>query len=195
MIKSFDFYFDFASPYTFLAHKEIRKIEEQHSINIKYMPVLLGGLLKSAGIKPNIDIPIKAKYMIKDCKLWAEKYKITFKFNNYFPINTLDLMRCVLVAEKKDIAQNFIDRVFDAIWKNDLNLNDNTMVEKLLKNLDINPRTFLLEAADPKIKDDLKKKTEEASQKGIFGLPSFIVNNKIFWGQDRLEFVLNEAKK
>ncbi len=195
MIKSFDFYFDFASPYTFLAHKEIRKIEKQHSINIKYMPVLLGGLLKSAGIKPNIDIPIKAKYMIKDCKLWAEKYNIIFKFNNYFPIMTLNLMRCVLVAEKKFSAQNFIDNVFDAIWKNDLNLNDNNVVEKLLKNLDINPRTFLLEARDQKIKDDLKKKTEEASQKGIFGLPSFIVNNKIFWGQDRLEFVLNEAKK
>ena len=195
MIKSFDFYFDFASPYTFLAHKEIRKIEKQHSINIKYMPVLLGGLLKSAGIKPNIDIPIKAKYMIKDCKLWAEKYNIIFKFNNYFPIMTLNLMRCVLVAEKKFSAQNFIDNVFDAIWKNDLNLNDNNVVEKLLKNLDINPRTFLLEAKDQKIKDDLKKKTEEASQKGIFGLPSFIVNNKIFWGHDRLEFVLNEAKK
>ena len=195
MIKSFDFYFDFASPYTFLAHKEIRKIEKQHSINIKYMPVLLGGLLKSAGIKPNIDIPIKAKYMIKDCKLWAEKYNIIFKFNNYFPIMTLNLMRCVLVAEKKFSAQNFIDNVFDAIWKNDLNLNDNIVVEKLLKNLDINPRTFLLEAKDQKIKDDLKKKTEEAIQKGIFGLPSFIVNNKIFWGQDRLEFVLNEAKK
>jgi len=101
MIKSFDFYFDFASPYTFLAHKEIRKIEKQHSINIKYMPVLLGGLLKSTGIKPNIDIPIKAKYMIKDCKLWAEKYNIIFKFNNYFLIMTLNLMRYVLVAEKK----------------------------------------------------------------------------------------------
>ena len=94
------------------------------------MPVLLGGLLKSAGIKPNIDIPIKAKYMIKDCKLWAEKYNIIFKFNNYFPIATLNLMRCVLVAEKKFFAQDFIDNVFDAIWKNDLNLNDNTMVEK-----------------------------------------------------------------
>ena len=195
MIKSFNFYLDFASPYTFLAHKEIRKIEKQHSINIKYMPVLLGGLLKSAGIKPNIDIPIKAKYMIKDCKLWAEKYNIIFKFNNYFPIMTLNLMRCVLVAEKKFSAQNFIDNVFDAIWKNDLNLNDNNVVEKLLKNLDINPRTFLLEAKDQKIKEDLKKKTEEASQKGIFGLPSFIVNNKIFWGQDRLQFALNEASR
>ena len=195
MIKSFDFCFDFASPYTFLAHKEVRKIEKENSIEMRYMPILLGGLLKSLGIKANADIPIKAKYMIKDCKLWAEKYDIIFKFNNYFPIMTLNLMRCVLVAEKKFSAQNFINNVFDAIWKNDLNLNDNSVVEKLLKNLDINPRTFLLEAKDQKIKDDLKKKTEEASQKGIFGLPSFIVNNKIFWGQDRLEFVLNEAKK
>ena len=73
MIKSFEFYFDFGSPYTFLAHKEIRKIEKENSIKIKYMPILLGGLLKSVGVKPNADIPIKAKYMIKDCKLWAEK--------------------------------------------------------------------------------------------------------------------------
>ena len=68
-------------------------------------------------------------------------------------------------------------------------------VEKLLGNFNINPKTFLLEATSSKIKEDLRKKTEEASNKGIFGLPSFIVNNKIFWGQDRLEFVLNEAKK
>ena len=81
--------------------------------------------------------------MIKDCKLWAEKYNIAFKFNNYFPINTLYLMRCVLVAEKKNFAQNFINKVFDAIWKDGLNLNDNIIVEKLLQNLDINPKSFL----------------------------------------------------
>ena len=76
MIKPFEFYFDFASPYTFIAHKEIRKIEKENSIKMKYMPILLGGLLKSAGIKANVDIPIKAKHMIKDCKLWAEKYNM-----------------------------------------------------------------------------------------------------------------------
>ena len=73
MIKPFEFYFDFSSPYTFLAHKEIKKIENENSIKVKYMPILLGGLLSSAGIKANVDIPIKAKYMIKDCKLCAEK--------------------------------------------------------------------------------------------------------------------------
>ena len=195
MIKPFDFYFDFGSPYTFLAHKEIRKIENENSIKINYMPILLGGLLKYTGIKTNADIPTKAKYMIKDCKLWAEKYNITFKFNNYFPIKTLDLMRCVLVAEKKNFSQSFINKIFDAIWKDGLNLNDYTIINKLLKNLDINPEVFLNEASNPNIKEELKKKTNDAFLKGIFGAPSFLVNNKVFWGQDRLEFVINEAKK
>ena len=195
MIKTFEFYFDFASPYTFIAHKEIRKIEKENSIKIKYMPILLGGLLKLAGIKPNADIPIKARYMIKDCKLWAEKYNIAFKFNNYFPINTLSLMRYVLVAEKKNFAQSFIDNIFEAIWIDGLNLNDNIIVEKLMENLDINPKTFSMEATKPEIKTELQKRTDDAYKKGIFGSPSFIVNNKMFWGQDRLDFVLNEAKK
>jgi 2-hydroxychromene-2-carboxylate isomerase len=195
MIKSFEFYFDFASPYSFLAHKQIRKIEKENSIIIKYMPILLGGLFNLSGIKANADIPIKAKYMIKDCKMWAEKNNISFKFNNYFPIKTLNLMRCVLVAEKKDFTQMFINKIFDAIWKDGINLNDNLIVEKLLKNLDLNPKTFLVEASEAKIKEELTNRTNDAYKKGIFGAPSFLVNNKIFWGQDRIEFVLNEAQK
>ena len=195
MIKPFEFYFDFASPYTFLAHKKIRKIENENSIKIIYMPILLGGLLKLAGIKANIDIPIKGKYMIKDCKLLAEKYNVEFRFNSYFPINTLNLMRCVLVAENKGITQNFINKFFDAMLKNELNLNDKAIAAGLLKNLNINPKTFLTETINPDLKNELKKRTDDAFEKGIFGTPSFIINNKIFWGQDRLEFVLNESKK
>jgi len=159
------------------------------------MPVLLGGLLKAGGIKANADIPIKAKYMIKDCKMWAEKYGINFKFNNYFPITSLNLMRCVLIAEKKGFEKNFINKVFDAIWIDGLNLNDQIILDKLLKNLDINPKSFLSEALEQKNKDNLKKKTDDAFNKGIFGAPTFMVNNKIFWGQDRLEFVLKELNK
>jgi 2-hydroxychromene-2-carboxylate isomerase len=195
MIKQFDFYFDFASPYAFLGHKQIRNMENENSIRIKYRPILLGGLLKSAGIKPIADIPIKGKHMIKDCKLWAEKYNINFKFNSYFPIINLNLMRCSLLAEKKDFLQNFTNKIYDAIWKDGLNLNDKTIFEKLLKNMDINPIKFLADAMDEKIKKDLKNRTDNAFAKGIFGTPSFAINNKIFWGQDRLEFVLLEAKK
>ena len=81
MINSFDFYFDFISPYSFLAHKEIKIIERRESIKIRYKPILLGGLHNSHGIKAPAFIPAKAKHMVRDCKLIAEKKKIKFKFN------------------------------------------------------------------------------------------------------------------
>ena len=104
-------------------------------------------------------------------------------------------MRCSLVAEKKGFGQNFINKIFDAIWKDGLDLNNNNIVEKFLKDLDIDPKIFLNEALDFKVKDELKKRTYDAYSKGVFGTPTFMINNKIFWGQDRLEFVINEAKK
>ena len=74
-------------------------------------------------------------------------------------------------------------------------MNDEKIIEKILKNLNINPKTFLLRVASTSIKESLKKKTDEAYEKGVFGAPSFVSNNKIFWGQDRIEFALNEASK
>ena len=133
--------------------------------------------------------------MIRDCKLIAEKNKIKFKFNSYFPINTVNLMRGVLVAEEDNYKSYYVDSIFNAIWEDGLNMNDENIIQKILKNLNINPKTFLLRCASSSIKDSLKIKTNEAYEKGIFGAPSFVSNNKIFWGQDRIEFVLNEANK
>ena len=195
MTKKFDFYFDFGSPYSYLAHKQIRKLENENSVEVKYMPILLGAILKMTGVKANADVPIKGKYMIRDCKLWAEKHKIEFKFNIFFPIITLNLMRGVLVAEEKKVSKIYINQIFDAIWLMGLNLNDTKIVEKLLKNLKLDPKTFLLDLTNPMIKEDLRKRTDEAFDKGVFGAPTFIINNKLFWGQDRLDFVLNEMKK
>ena len=103
MIKPFEFYFDFVSPYSFLAHKEIRKIENKEKIKIKYNPILLGGLHNLHGIKAPAFIPAKARHMIRDCKLIAERNNVRFKFNSYFPIRSLNLMRGVLVAEEDNI--------------------------------------------------------------------------------------------
>ena len=195
MIKSFEFYFDFISPYSFLAHKEIKNIEKKNLIKIIYKPILLGGLHNLHGIKAPAFIPAKAKHMIRDCKLIAEKNKIRFKFNSYFPIRSLNLMRGVIVAEEDNVKEHYIDNIFNAIWQDGLNLNDENIVQKILKNLNINPKTFLLRSTSSSIKDSLKKRTSEAYEKGIFGAPTFVSNNKIFWGQDRIEFALNEARK
>ena len=195
MIKPFEFYFDFISPYSFLAHKKIKKIEEKNSIKVIYKPILLGGLHNLHGIKAPAFIPAKAKNMIRDCKLIAEKDGVRFKFNSYFPIKSLNLMRGVFVAEEDNCKSYYIDNIFNAIWQDGLNMNDETVIQKILQNLNINPKTFILRSTSSSIKDYLKERTAEAYKKGIFGAPSFISNNKIFWGQDRLEFVLNEANK
>ena len=195
MIKPFEFYFDFVSPYSFLAHKEISKIEKKNSVKIRYKPILLGGLHNLHGIKAPAFIPAKAKHMIRDCKLIAEKNKIKFKFNSYFPIRSLNLMRGVLVAEEDNFKSHYIDSIFNAIWQDGLNMNDENIIQKILKNLNVNPKTFLLRVASASIKESLKKRTTEAYEKGIFGAPSFVSNNKIFWGQDRIEFALNESSK
>ena len=195
MIKPFDFYFDFISPYSFLAHKEIKKIENKLSIKVVYKPILLGGLHNLHGIKAPAFIPAKAKHMVRDCKLIAERNKIKFRFNTYFPIRSLNLMRGVFVAEEDNFKSYYIDNIFNAIWQDGLNMNDENIVQRVLKNLNVNPKTFVLRSTSSSIKDILKKRTSEAYEKGIFGAPTFVSNNKIFWGQDRIEFVLKEASK
>ena len=195
MIKPFDFYFDFISPYSFLAHKEVRKIENKVNIKIRYKPILLGGLHNLHGIKAPAFIPAKAKHMVRDCKLIAQRNNVKFKFNSYFPIKSLNLMRGVLVAEEDNIKNYYIDNIFDTIWQDGLNMNDEIVIQKVLKNLNINPKTFTLRIASSSIKDSLREKTNEAYEKDIFGAPTFVSNNKIFWGQDRIEFALKEASK
>ena len=135
MIKSFDFYFDFVSPYSFLAHKQIKKIENQNSIKVRYKPILLGGLHNLHGIKAPAFIPAKAKHMIRDCKLIAEKNEIKFKFNSYFPIRSLNLMRGVFVAEEDNYKSHYIDTIFNAIWQDGLNMNDENIFQNFLNNI------------------------------------------------------------
>ena len=132
--------------------------------------------------------------MIRDCKLIAERNNVKFKFNSYFPIRTLNLMRGSL-HEEDNFKNYYIDNMFNAIWQDGLNMNDENIIQKILKNLNVNPKTFALRATSSSIKDSLKKRTSEAYEKGIFGAPTFVSNNKIFWGQDRIEFVLKEASK
>ena len=175
MNKAVDFYFDFISPYSFLAHKRIRKIENDENINFSYKPILLGGLHNLVGITAPAFINPKAKFMIRDCKMLANKFNIKFVFNSKFPINSLYLMRGLLTisAGKKNI---YINNFFDAYWQDGLNLNDKKIINNVLKKCKINKEDFQKKIKDRKIKDKLKKLTQEAFEKDIFGAPTFVVH-------------------
>tara|TARA_Y100001970_G_scaffold8447_1_gene9850 strand:+ start:3424 stop:4011 length:588 start_codon:yes stop_codon:yes gene_type:complete len=195
MSKSLEFYFDFSSPYAYIAYKEIKKLEKKNSFKIKFMPIFLGGLHKSAGITPAAFISLKSKYMIKDTKLISQKKNIKFSFNSYFPIKTVNFMRGVIIAEKDNFEKIYVEKIFNSIWMDGLNMNDPIVINKVLKNIDLNPELFLSKATDQRIKDKLKKLTDEALKKGIFGAPTFLINKKIFWGQDRLAYAIEEIRK
>ena len=194
-MKKIDFYFDVGSPYSYLAHTQLKKYEKDTNEKVNYLPILVGGLHKLAGITAPGLIPTKAKYLIKDCKMWADKYKIKYQFNRYFPIRTVNLMRACLIAEKENFLKEFVNTCFEAIWVESLNLNDEKIFNKFIESTNTFLNLFSDKISDQKIKDELITRTSDCFNKGIFGVPSFIVNGKMFWGQDRLEFVLNEAKK
>ena len=191
MTKSIQFYYDFSSPYTYIAHKKIREVQKKETIKFIYCPMLLGGLHKLAGITANAFIKNKNEFMRQDCEMVSNKLKIDFKFNDYFPISSLYLMRGSLVISK-DLSDKYIDYFFDAYWKDNINLSDDEIFKDKLKNLQIDVDTFLKDISNKEIKEKLIKLTQDAYDKKIFGAPTFICNDKIFWGQDRLDYAIDE---
>ena len=194
MTKSIDFYFDFISPYSYLAHKKIEILKEKKNIIFNYKPILVGGLHNLQNITaPAFNKP-KLKHMISDCNLIAKKNNFSFMWNSKFPINSLSIMRGYLLA-KKDIKDLYLNIMFEAYWKDNLDISNEEILIALLKKYKINLDSFLEGIKNPEIKDELKNLTQEAHNKEIFGVPTYVVNDKIFWGQDRLEFALDEYNK
>jgi len=193
MTKEIDFYFDIISPYTYIAHKKIQKIKNNNKIRFNYKPILLGGLHKLAGITAPAFNKFKMKNMHNDSVLISKKNNFDFFWNNKFPINSLYIMRGYLFISENE-KKNYLDVFMDAYWKNNLDLSDEKILIRLLTYCKIDSEKFFNGIKNQSIKDNLKKLTEEAFQKEIFGAPTFIVNNKLFWGQDRFEYALEELK-
>jgi len=193
MIKSIDFYFDFISPYSFLAHKRIKKIENKEKIKFIYKPILLGGLHNLAGITAPAFVKSKKNFLVKDCEMVAKKFKIDFIFNSKFPINSLNLMRGLLIVDD-EIKEKYIDIFFDAYWMSNTDLTFEKNVSDILSKIKIDSNFFFENIKKQEIKDLLKNLTQKAFDKKIFGAPTFVINDKLFWGQDRLDYALDEFK-
>ena len=191
MTKSFEFYFDFISPYSFLAYKKLISLNKNNKINIIYKPILLGGLHKLGGITAPAFNERKMKNMKNDCDMVAKKNNLKFKWNDKFPINSLYLMRGYLAVDNK-LKDNFFEICFNAYWENNIDILDKKNLNNILKICNIDKDNFYKKINNPKIKDELKQLTSNAFEKDVFGAPTFLVNNKIFWGQDRLDYALDE---
>jgi len=190
MSDHIDFYFDIISPYSYIAHKKIQNLT---NVVFNYKPIFLGGLHNLAGIEAPAFNKFKMQNMRNDCDLVAFKNKIKFKWNSKFPINSLNIMRGYLsINNSKKIE--YLNCFFDAYWRDNKDLSNSETINNLLGHLKIDQEKFYTSIKEQVIKDELIKLTNKAFQKEVFGAPTFIVNNKIFWGQDRLEYALEELK-
>jgi len=189
MTKSIDFYFDFISPYSYLAHKKIINLNLRNIFD--YKAILLGGLHNLAEVTPPAFNERKMKNMKDDCILIAKKNKISFEWNQKFPINSLYLMRGYLIIDDNKKSK-FIDLCFDAYWKDNLDISNEKNIKKILSDCEVDYNYFEKNIKEQKIKDELKDLTNKAFELNIFGAPTFLINNKLFWGQDRLEYAIDE---
>ena len=189
MTNKIDFYFDFISPYTFLAHKKIIKLNKRNNFN--YKPILLGGLHNLGGITAPAFNERKMKNMKNDCEIIAQKNEIDFVWNANFPINSLYLMRGFIFISD-DQKDRFIDICFDYYWEKNKDISKKDVIKMILGECNIDENLFSVGINNQEIKDELKNLTSDAFAKDVFGAPTFIINNKLFWGQDRLDYALEE---
>jgi 2-hydroxychromene-2-carboxylate isomerase len=189
--KTVEFFFDFGSPTTYLAHTQLPRIAAETGAALVYRPMLLGGVFKATGNASPVSVPAKGRWMGGDIARWAKRWGVPFAFNPFFPINTLTLMRGAagLQLRQPESFTRYVDAVFHAMWVAPRNLGDPATLAAMLAEAGFEAEAFLALVADAEVKASLVANTEEAVARGVFGAPTCFVGEAMFFGQDRLDFV------
>lgn len=191
MNKVMTFYFDFVSPYSYLAQTQVAQLIADTGSTIDYVPVFLGGVHQAQEVKSPPFIPSKAKWIVRDCHMWAHQYQQPLKWPKQFPFKTISLLRvCIwLKQHKPEQLAEFVDKTFKAIWEEGLDCHNPEEVGKHLYLCGLDAAEVLEGISQPEAKQGLIETGELAVQKDMFGLPVFEVDKKLYFGQDRLHFV------
>ena len=190
MKKNIQFYFDVGSPTAYLAYHRLDQIKNIYDFDLQFIPILLGGIFKSTGNSSPAMVPAKGQYMGKfDLPRFAKLYGVPLNLNPHFPINTLTLMRGAVFAQQNDILERYLDAVFESIWVHKKNLGVLAEVVATLAAANLNGREIIEATKVQDIKNVLIANTENAIARGVFGVPTFFVDNEMFFGQDRIQFI------
>lgn len=189
MAKQIEFFFDYVSPYSYLGDAELTRVAQRTGAEVVHRPMFLGGVMQATGNRPPGTVVAKGVYMSRDLERWARRYGVPMKMNPSFPQNTIGAMRGALVALEDGSFAAYHRAMFQAMWRDGVNLADDDAYRAVLAAAGLDADRFLARRGEPAIKDKLRANTDEAIARGAFGAPSFFVGEELFFGNDRLDFV------
>lgn len=178
-MKNADWYFDFISPFSYIGFTRLDRFA--HKLQIRYRPVLFAGLLDHWEQKGPAEIPAKRVWTYRWCVWWAAQQGIALRSPAVHPFNPLPFLRLAIAAGNTPLA---IRRIFEALWTTGADPADERAFAGLAHSLDVDPARL----GDQAVKDALRLETAQAVARGVFGVPTLIVDEELFWGADAMDF-------
>jgi 2-hydroxychromene-2-carboxylate isomerase len=190
-MKTLDFYFDFMSPFAYLASTQLPRLVDRHGITLVLHPIDLVAARRAAGNTGpfNRDIPAKMKYLMADLQRWAQRYGVPFTMPK--GLDTARLNRGVLWARTQGQAAEtrYFHAAYAAVWGRSGDPADPELLRAAAREAGLSPEECLRGADADSIRQAYDKENREAQARGVFGVPIFIVDDQMYWGNDRLEFL------
>jgi 2-hydroxychromene-2-carboxylate isomerase len=188
MAAPIDFYFDFSSPYSYLASESIEALAARHGREVDYRPFLLGAAFKVSGMRPLPEIPMKGEYSRRDFERSARFAGVPFVFPDPFPIATVGAARAYLWLRDAGPARAraFVHAAFRTYFARGRNISEPTVLAAVLREVGADADAALAAIQQPDIKERLKAQVDGAIARGVFGAPFIFVDGEPFWGNDRL---------
>ena len=190
-MKKIDFYFDFASPNAYFGFNVLKKFPEKYDCEINYIPVLLGGIFKATNNKPPMEqffgVLNKNEYQSLEIERFVNRHGLTkFKMNPHFPVISLEFVRGAIAAEMDGYLEDYIEKILIHMWEEPKKMDDPEVIKAAFEDSGFDSEKLLEQMQDPDVKAKLISNTEDAVKRGLFGIPTFFIDDEMYFGKDTI---------
>jgi 2-hydroxychromene-2-carboxylate isomerase len=200
MPKTVEFFYDYSSPWTYLAFSRIEDVCRRSGADLEWRPILVGGIFNT--VNPSVyesrEHPVlpKARYMAKDLKDWAEFYALKLRFPpSVFPVNSVKSLRGALLALEHGKISEYSREVFAAYWEHDRDISRDDVLDSIVEAVGLDGAEYFAKIGSAEYKEQIRVNTDECMRRGGFGSPTMFVGDSMFFGNDRLVLLEHELSK